>query len=150
MRNCAGRAQHTASDSRAGGLRWIETRGASISWDAQSERREDGARVCTRAVDPARHGGPLTGGGGRHPLTGTGTHTGVGNEPQRRGYGTGTHSHLAVDDATEQGRLFFRVVRELSVQRGDVALALKPPARAAPGTRDFRRQRRAARDRRRR
>ena len=63
--------------------------------------------------------------------------------------GTGTHSHLAVENAEEQGRLFFRIVRELGVQRGDVALALEPPARAAPGERDFRRQRQAARNRRR-
>ena len=70
--------------------------------------------------------------------------------PQHWRTGTGTHSHLALDDATEQGRLFFRIARELGVQRGDVALALEPPAPAAPGGRAFRRQRRAARERRRR
>ena len=43
--------------------------------------------------------------------------------PQHWRAGTGTHSHLALDDATEQGRLFFRIVRELNVQRGDVTLA---------------------------
>ena len=63
--------------------------------------------------------------------------------------GTGTHSHLAGADAAEQGRLLFRIVRELGVQRGEVALALEPPAPAAPGERGFRRQRRAARERRR-
>ena len=46
--------------------------------------------------------------------------------PQHWRCGTGTHAHRAVDDATEQGRLFFRIVRELGVQRGDVALALEP------------------------
>ena len=49
--------------------------------------------------------------------------------PQAWREGTGAHTHLAVDDAVEQGRLFFRIVRELGVQRGDVALALEPPAR---------------------
>ena len=63
--------------------------------------------------------------------------------------GTGAHSHRAVEDAEEQGRLFFRIVRELGVQRGDVALAHEPAARTAPGDRDFRRERRAARERRR-
>ena len=57
--------------------------------------------------------------------------------PQHWRTGTGTHSHLALDDATEQGRLFFRIARELGVQRGDVALALEPPSPAAPGGRDF-------------
>ena len=69
--------------------------------------------------------------------------------PQHWRTGTGTHSHVAADDATEQGLLFFRIVRELGVQRGDVTLGLEPPAPAAPGQRGFRRQRRAARERRR-
>ena len=59
--------------------------------------------------------------------------------PEHWRTGTGAHTHLAVDDAQAQGRLFFRIVRELGVQRGDVALALEPPARAATGARDFRR-----------
>ena len=33
------------------------------------------------------------------------------------------HTHVAVDDAIEQGELFMNLVRELNVQRGDVALA---------------------------
>ena len=33
------------------------------------------------------------------------------------------HTHVAVDDAIEQGELFMNIVRELNVQRGDVALA---------------------------
>ena len=66
--------------------------------------------------------------------------------PQHWRTGTGTHTHLAIDDALEQGRLFMRIVRELSVQRGDVTLALEPPARARPNDREFRRQRRAARE----
>ena len=69
--------------------------------------------------------------------------------PQHWRTGTGTHSHVAVDDATEQGLLFFPIVRELGVQRGDVTLGLEPPAPAAPGQRGFRRQRRATRERRR-
>ena len=69
--------------------------------------------------------------------------------PQDWRTGTGAHTHLAVDDAHEQGRLFFRIVRELGVQRGDVALALEPPAAAAPTDKGFRRQRQAARARRR-
>lgn len=69
--------------------------------------------------------------------------------PQHWRTGTGAHTHLAVDDAQAQGRLFFRIVRELGVQRGDVALALEPPAAAAPTEKGFRRQRQAPRARRR-
>ena len=69
--------------------------------------------------------------------------------PQHWREATGTHSHLAVDDAIEQGQLFVRIVRELSVQRGDVTLALEPPAAPAPTDKAFARERRAARKRRR-
>ena len=65
--------------------------------------------------------------------------------PQHWRTATGHHSHVAIDDATEQGQLFFRIVRELSVQRGDVALALEPTALAAPTQKGFRRQRRERR-----
>ena len=33
------------------------------------------------------------------------------------------HTHVAVDDAVEQGELFVKIVRQLNVQRGDVAFA---------------------------
>ena len=51
------------------------------------------------------------------------------------------HTHVAVDDAIEQGELFFNIVRELNVQRGDVTLA----APAAPAARGRERRRREKR-----
>ena len=36
---------------------------------------------------------------------------------------TTKHTHIAVEDAIEQGELFMNIVRELNVQRGDVELA---------------------------
>ena len=48
------------------------------------------------------------------------------------------HTHVAVDDAIEQGELFMNVVRELNVQRGDVSLA----GMAAPGAKPSRRRER--------
>ena len=41
---------------------------------------------------------------------------------------TTPHTHLALDDAIEQGELFFNVVRELNVQRG-VVLGKTQPTR---------------------
>ena len=49
------------------------------------------------------------------------------------------HTHVAVDDAIEQGRLFFRILHELTGQRGDIA----PP----PSARDAERRRRFERRR---
>ena len=46
------------------------------------------------------------------------------------------HSHVAVEDAIEQGELFVNVLRELNAQRGDIA----PPP---PPGKDQRRRRRA-------
>ena len=65
---------------------------------------------------------------------------------------TGTRDALAPRPRRRDraGPALLRIARELGVQRGDVALALEPPSPAAPGGRDFRRQRRAARERRRR
>ena len=54
-----------------------------------------------------------------------------------------THTHVALDDAIEQGELFFNIVRELNIQRGDVALA----AEERPTTRTDRRRRRQERER---
>ena len=51
------------------------------------------------------------------------------------------HTHVAVDDAIEQGELFINIVRELNVQRGDVALAA-PASIGRPDRRDRRAQRR--------
>ena len=48
------------------------------------------------------------------------------------------HTHVALDDAIEQGELFMNIVRELNVQRGDVAL----PADQRHAARTDRRQRR--------
>ena len=55
------------------------------------------------------------------------------------------HTHVAVDDAVEQGELFVKIVRHLNVQRGDVALASQTRQRANT----YRRQRRQERLRRR-
>ena len=57
----------------------------------------------------------------------------------------GEHTHLALDDAIEQGELFVNIVRELNVQRGDVTLA----AEARQPARTDRRERRQGRLRRR-
>ena len=55
------------------------------------------------------------------------------------------HTHVALDDAIEQGELFMNIVRELNVQRGDVSLAgLATPA-AKPSRRRERRNKRPAR-----
>ena len=54
------------------------------------------------------------------------------------------HTHVAVDDAIEQGELFMNIVRELNVQRGDVALAAPAPI-GRPDLRDQRAQRRRRR-----
>ena len=54
------------------------------------------------------------------------------------------HTHVAVDDAIEQGELFMNIVRELNVQRGDVALAA-PAAIGRPDRHDRRAQRRRRR-----
>ena len=51
------------------------------------------------------------------------------------------HTHVALDDAVEQGELFMNIVRELNVQRGDVELA----APRHQTTRVDRRERRKAR-----
>ena len=37
------------------------------------------------------------------------------------------HTHVALEDAVEQGELFINIVRELNVQRGDVSLPAGPP-----------------------
>ena len=54
---------------------------------------------------------------------------------------TTKHTHIAVEDAIEQGELFMNIVRELNVQRGDVELASVRRQTA----RIFRRQRRQER-----
>ena len=51
------------------------------------------------------------------------------------------HTHVAVDDAIEQGELFVNIVRQLNVQRGDVALAGPAFATVRPHRRDRRRER---------
>lgn len=55
------------------------------------------------------------------------------------------HTHVAVDDAVEQGELFVNIVHELNVQRGDVALA----SQSRQTAKTSRRQRREERLRRR-
>ena len=55
------------------------------------------------------------------------------------------HTHVAVDDAVEQGELFVNIVHQLNVQRGDVALASQTRQTA----KTYRRQRRQERLRRR-
>ena len=40
------------------------------------------------------------------------------------------HTHIAVDDAIEQGELFMNIVRELNVQRGDIDIAVPTPRHA--------------------
>ena len=51
------------------------------------------------------------------------------------------HTHVAVDDAIEQGELFVNIVRQLNVQRGDVALATPASATVRPHRRDRREER---------
>ena len=51
------------------------------------------------------------------------------------------HTHVAADDAIEQGELLMNSVREFNVQRGDVALA-GPSAIGRPNQRDRRKRRR--------
>ena len=55
------------------------------------------------------------------------------------------HTHVAADDAVEQGELFVNIVHELNVQRVDVALASQTRQTA----KTYRRQRRQERLRRR-
>ena len=50
------------------------------------------------------------------------------------------HTHVAVDDAIEQGELFLAIVRELNAQRGDIAV---PTPRAARRRERLERRRRS-------
>ena len=50
------------------------------------------------------------------------------------------HTHIAVDDAVEQGELFVNIVRELNVQRGDVVPASRTRQTAKPHRRRRRRE----------
>ena len=53
----------------------------------------------------------------------------------------GKYTHVAADDAAEQGELFMNVVRELNVQRGDVSLAGAPPPTTKPDRHERRNKR---------
>ena len=53
------------------------------------------------------------------------------------------HTHVAVDDAIEQGELFLAIVRELNAQRGDIAV---PTPRAARRRERLERRRRRRSD----
>ena len=55
------------------------------------------------------------------------------------------HTHVAVDDAIEQGELFFNVLAELNAQRGDIAIAGPTPREAERRERFERRRRRGPR-----
>ena len=74
---------------------------------------------------------------------GKGDRTAVKARMPRHWHAVARHTHVAVDDAIEQGELFFNIVRELNIQRGDVALA----AEERPTTRTDRRRRRQERER---
>ena len=57
---------------------------------------------------------------------------------------TTPHTHLALDDAIEQGELFFNVLRELNAQRGDIEMAV-PTLRNAERRKRFERRHRTRR-----
>ena len=51
------------------------------------------------------------------------------------------HTHVAVEDAVEQGELFVNIMRELNVQRGDIALAVQSRQTAKTHRRQQRQER---------
>ena len=55
------------------------------------------------------------------------------------------HAHIALDDAIEQGELFFNIVCELTAQRGDISMAI--PTRRDAGRRERLERRRRTRRR---